>query len=141
MLKSYVWSTLLYGSEAWTLSKTLKNRIEAFEMWCYRRMLKIKYTEHVPNDLVLIHASAQRNLLNICHERKLRYFGHIVRAEGIQAKICLGKINGKRARGRQKLQWSTEIFQLANTSSIYELVEFARDRARLRVMAANLQID
>ena len=81
-LKCYIWSTLLYGAETWTLSQSLKNKIEAFEMWCYRRMLKISYTEHVSNDVVLIFAGAKRTLLKLCLKRKLEYFGHFVR-EGV----------------------------------------------------------
>ena len=139
MLKCYIWSTFLYGAETWTLNQDLKNKIEAFEMWCYRRMLKIKYTDHVSNDLVLAIARDQRKLLKVCHERKMRYFGHLVRAGGMLANICLGKIEGRRARGGQRMQWSKEIFKLAGVNSVGELVALARDREEWRIMVANPQ--
>ena len=79
LLKCYIWSTLLYGCETWTLSKTLEKRIEAFEIWKFRRILKIAWANHKTNDEVLNMAKCKKSLLNIIMKRKLQYFGHIIR--------------------------------------------------------------
>ena len=143
LLNCYVWSTFLYGSEAWTLTKTLKDRINAFEMWCYRRMLKVSYKEHVSNELVLIWAKTQRKLLTVCLDRKLRYFGHIVREEGQMANVCMGKISGKRARGRQRAKWTDNIFEHfggeEEKPNLGQLVGLARERRIWRSMVSNPQ--
>ena len=63
LLKCYVWSVLLYGCEAWSMSKAMKKRLEAFEMWCYRRICRVSYTDHMSNDAVLLHMSTSRKIL------------------------------------------------------------------------------
>ena len=78
-MKCYVWSILLYGLEAWTLKVSTMNKIEAFEMWCYRRILKIPWTDRVTNEDVLRSVSKERELLKIIKVRKTSYFGHIIR--------------------------------------------------------------
>ena len=121
------------------MSKSMKNRINAFEMWYYRRMLKVKYTEHISNSLILIWANANRELLNTCRIRKMKYFGHILRAEGQLATICMGKLEGKKARGRQRLLWTGDIFDWAGTTSIRELCNLAKNRQEWRAIVANPQ--
>ena len=96
LLKCYIWSTLLYGCETWTLSKTLEKRIEAFEIWTFRRILKITWANHKTNDEVLNMAKCKRSLLNIIMKRKLQYFGHIIRKSSLQRLLLEGKVDGKR---------------------------------------------
>ncbi|KAG1714892.1 Vacuolar protein sorting-associated protein 8 [Nymphon striatum] len=85
LVKCYIWSTLLYGAETWTLTKIMMTKIEAFEMWIYRRMLKISYTEHRTNEFVLRKIEAKRSLMNTIKKRKCTYFGHIMSKEdGLQ---------------------------------------------------------
>nr|CAH7754601.1 unnamed protein product [Callosobruchus chinensis] len=110
MVKCHVWSVLLYGAEAWTLKAAAFNRIEAFEMWTPRRMLKISWTEHVRNDDVLRMAGLEdRELFEHNQKRKISYLGHIIRGERyeFQRLILQGKIEGER-RGigrKKKLSW------------------------------------
>nr|CAH7758272.1 unnamed protein product [Callosobruchus chinensis] len=86
MVKCYVWSVLLYGAEAWTHKAAAMNRIEAFEMWTLRRMLKISWTEHVRNDDVLRMAGLEdRELFKHIKKRKISYLGHIIRGSDMNS--------------------------------------------------------
>ena len=79
MLDCYVKFVMSYGCESWTYSKTIQNRIDAFQLWCYRRMLKIRYTDHVTNTRVKEIIGVERNWSEDLARRKLRYAGHIMR--------------------------------------------------------------
>jgi len=79
LIQSLVWPILTYGAEAWTLSKDLRCSIEAFEMQCYWRSMKISYIEHVTNEEVLERVEQNRKLLAMVKTRKLKYFGHFIR--------------------------------------------------------------
>ena len=80
-LKYYVWSTLLYGSEAWTLRSKMLNKLQATEMWFLRRMQRISYKEHVSNVEVIRRANTKRKLLNEMVNRQVKFFGHVMRKE------------------------------------------------------------
>ena len=99
-LRCFVWSRLLYGTEAWTLSADSRRKLEAFELWCYRKMLRISYVERVTNEEVLNRVGSQRTILNLHRSRKLRYFGPAVRGEGRLVELVSGKIAGRRVKGR-----------------------------------------
>ena len=79
LTKCYVWSTLLYGAETWTITKALTKRIEAFEMWTYRQMLRISLKEHKYNEGVLNIMKTNLKLMKIIKKRKCEYFGYIIR--------------------------------------------------------------
>ena len=83
LLQCYIWPVLFYGCEAWSVSKATFKKREAFEMWCYRRMLRISYKDHITNGTVLLHVGTSRQMVNIYRCRKLWYFGHVVREGGI----------------------------------------------------------
>ena len=139
LLECYVWSVVLYGSETWTLSKAMQARLGSFEMWCYRRILKISYKEHISNATVLSRIKSKSKLLKIHKQRKFKYFGHMIRAEGRLSVVCMGKIEGKRARGRQRLSWMDEVTNMAGSRDLRELLSKAKDRWRWRAMASNPQ--
>ena len=109
LTKCYVYSVLLYGSETWTLNRNLEKKIEAFEMWIFRRMGKISWTEKKTNKEVCAMLNIQPTLLKTIQSRKLKYFGHIKRHHTICKEILEGKIEGKRARGRQRRTWLDDI--------------------------------
>ena len=88
--KCYIWSTLLYGAETWTLTKVTSDKLEAFEMWLYRRMLRISWKEHKTNGEVLHKMKTKRSLLNTIKKRKCQYFGHIIRGNGVQRLLMEG---------------------------------------------------
>ena len=82
--KCYIWSTPLYGAETWTLTKVTSDKLQAFEMWLYRRMLRISWKEHETNREVLHKMKTKGSLLNTIKKRKCQYFGHILRGNGVQ---------------------------------------------------------
>lgn len=131
MLKCYVWPVLLYGMEAWTLKVTSINKLEAFEMWTLRRMLRIPWTDRVRNEEVLNRAQLEdRQLFEYVKSRKTAYLGHILRGErySFQQLILEGKIEGRRGIGRKKLSWLRNIRQWTGIRNYETLRNAARNR-------------
>ena len=83
LIKTLIWSIATYGAETWTLNQEMIRRIESFEMWCWRRMLKVKWTEKKTNAEVLKEANVERSLLTSIKKRKHKWLGHIMRHEGL----------------------------------------------------------
>ena len=106
LVKCYVWSMALYGAETWTLRATDQKRLESFEIWCWRRMEKISWTEHVRNEKVLLRVNEQRNILHDIRKRKAKGIGHILRKNCLLQQVNEGKIRGEievtRRRGRRR---------------------------------------
>ena len=106
LVKCYVWSMALHGAESWTLRATDQKRLENFEMWCWRRMEKIIWTDHVRNEEVLLRVNEQRNILHEIRKRKANWIGHILRRNCLPQKVIEGKIKGQievtRRRGRRR---------------------------------------
>ena len=102
ILKCLVWPVMFYGCEAWTLRKEEENKINAAEMWFYRRLLRIQWTKIRTNDSVLQELSVEREALNIIIKRRLKYVGHANRNSktDLMTAILQGKVEGKRNRGR-----------------------------------------
>ena len=129
ILKCYVWSTLLYGCETWTLSDNIIKRLNAFEMWTYRRMLRISWTDKITNESVLQTINNPLQITNIIKKKKLQYFGHLMRHNNISRTLLDGHINGKRSRGRPRAMWSHNIIEW--TGKNYEnAVRTAKDRKK-----------
>jgi len=127
LIQALIWPIVTYGSEAWTLNKELCENIEAFEMQCYRRSMRISYTEHVTNDEVLRRVGQDRKLLGQVKSRKQKYFGHITQQSSLEKNIMIGTMPGKRRQGGQKKQWLDDITQWSGKSLI-ETVRLAEDR-------------
>ena len=98
---------LLMG--AWSLSKVLEQKIEAFEMYCYRRMGNISWKDKVTNESVLKKIKCKRSLLKDVQKRKLRYYGHIKRRNNILTTAMEGRMKGKRPRGRPRISWFSDV--------------------------------
>ena len=139
LVKTYVWSTLLYCCELWTISSTMQKRLEAFEMWCYRRILRISWTERKTNEEILNMMDIERSLILTIRKRQLTYFGHLSRHNGIQKDILDGRVPGTRARGRQRQKWTDGLQRVTGLQG-YELRRRAEDREKWRSMVANLRI-
>ena len=103
LVKSLVWSILLYASEAWTIMKSDINRLEAFEMWCWRRILKIKWTDRINNERVLETVGEERKLIGIIQNRKRKWVAHSIRHNNLLRLVLEGRIPGKRSRGRKRI--------------------------------------
>ena len=137
LVKCYIWSTLLYGAETWTLTRAMIGKIEAFEMWIYRKILKISYTEHRTNEYVLQKMNTRRSLMNTIKQRKCVYFGHLIRGEGLQRLLLEGKFNGKRERGRPRFTWFSNIKEWTGMNYA-EAIRKAQHREDWASMTANL---
>jgi hypothetical protein len=140
LLKCYVWSTLLYGAETWTISQKMNKRLEAFEMWSYRRMLRISWTKKVSNKEVLQLIHAKRSLIRLIRTKKLKYFGHMIRQDKIQRALLEGKINAKRGRGRPRVNWTTNIKDWSG-KSYAAAVRTAQQRDDWRTIASNPRME
>jgi len=109
LVKCYIWSVPLYGAETWTLRAVDQKHLESFEMWCWRRMEKIRWTDHVRNEEVLLRVKEQRNILHETSKRKANWIGHILRRNWLLQSVIGGKIKwgikvtGRRGRRRRKL--------------------------------------
>ena len=102
VLKSYIEPILVYGCEAWTISGQLERTLEATEMWFIRRMLRIPWTARKTNEDVLTEANHNRQLITNIRRRQAKFIGHIMRKGELEHTVTTGKLNGKRARGRQR---------------------------------------
>ena len=132
----YVWSTLLYGVETWTITNAMRNRISAFEMWTYRRMLRISWKDKITNEDVLKMVNNQDRLMRKIQIKKLKYFGHIIRQESLHRSILDGKVCGTKGRGRPRARWTSNVCKW--TGRPYEeAVRRAQDRLEWRTIASN----
>ena len=96
-------------TKTWKVCRAMHKRIEAAEMWLYRRMLKIPWPDEAVNEEVTRRANTNRELINMIQKRKLKFFGHLVRLNNIHRTLLEGKIKGKRSRGRPIIQWIDNI--------------------------------
>jgi hypothetical protein len=92
LVKYYIWSIALYGAETWTLQAVDQKHLESFEMWCWKRMEKISWTDHVRNEEVLLRVKEQRNILHEIRKRKANWIGHILRRNCLLQWVIEGKI-------------------------------------------------
>ena len=106
LVKFYIWSMALYDAETWTLRAADQKHLERFEMWCWRRMEKISWTDHVRNEEVLLRVNEQRNILHEIRKRKANWIGHTLRRNCLLKQVIEGKIKGEmevtRRRGRRR---------------------------------------
>ena len=107
-----------YGSESWAMTKNDRKRVDAFEMWCYRRLLRVSWKDKRTNDWVLSKVGCELMLRKTIDSRKLRYFGHISRKDGsIEKVIMQGTVEGSRGRGRPSTSWTDDIKRNSETKS------------------------
>ena len=114
----------MYGCESWTIKKTELQRIDAFELWCWRRLLSIPWTARRSNQPILKKISPEYSLEELMLKLKLQYFGHLMRrTDSLEKTLILGKIEGRRRRGQQRMRWLHDI-----TMSLSRLQELVMDR-------------
>ena len=142
VIKAYIWSTLLYGCETWTINKEMEKRLEAFEMWCWRRMLRISWTERRTNDSVLEEIRKPRELMKIIRTRQLNFLGHVMRREAMENISLTGRISGSRGRGRPRTKYMDGIKQvIPGGLSAGEILQMTRNRLEWKSMIANVFSD
>ena len=125
LVKGMVFPVVTYGCENWTIKKAERQRIDAFELWCWRRLLRVPWTAKRSNQSILRETSPGCSLEGLMLKRKLQYFGHLMRRTDSLAKILmLGKIEGRRRRGQQRIRWLDGITDLIDMSlsKLQELV-------------------
>ena len=97
---------VMYGCENWTIKKAKHRRIDAFELWCWRRLLRVPWTARRSNHSILKEISPGCSLEGLMLKPKLQYFGHLMRrADSFEKTLMLGKLEGRRRRGRQRMRW------------------------------------
>ena len=107
----------MYGCESWTIKTPEHRRIDAFELWCWRRLLRVPWTERRSNQSILNEISPGCSLEGLMLRLKLQYFGHLMRrADSLEKTLMLGKIEGRKRRGRQRMRWLNGIIDLMDLS-------------------------
>ena len=141
-LKSYVWSTMLYGCETWNISSPMQRKIEAAEMWFLRRMLRISWTEHATNESVLQRAGTRREMMRTIRQRQMRFLGHIIRDGKLENVCATGRIEGRRGRGRPRLKYMDTLARAVGGGlRAVELLQLANSRIQWRSMVDNVPWD
>ena len=106
LVKAMIFPVVMYRCESWTIKKAEHWRIHAFELWCWRRFLRVPWTARRSNQSILKEISPECSLEGLTLELKLQYFGHLMqRADSFEKILMLGKIEGKRRRGQQRMRW------------------------------------
>ena len=105
VVKAMVFPVVMYGCESWTIKKDEHRRIDAFELWCWRRLLRVPWTARRSNQSILKEISPECPLERLMLKLKLQYFGHLMqRADSFEKTLMLGKIEGRRRRGRERMR-------------------------------------
>ena len=106
LVKAMVFPVVVYGCESWTIKKAERQRTDAFELWCWRRLLRVPLTARRSNQSILKEISLGCSLEGLRLRLKLQYFGHLMwRADSLEKTLMLGGIRGRRTRGRQRMRW------------------------------------
>ena len=139
ILKTYVWSVMLYGCESWTVNNEITNRFVAAEMWFFRRRLRISWMDKVTNKEVLRRDEVHRELLQQVRKRQMAFLGQGYRKDDLERQVLTGRIHGKRDRGRQRMKFLRSLNNWATmgTKSRTDVLRAAERHEDWRCMTAD----
>ena len=129
IVKAMVYPVVMYGYESWTIKKAEHQSIDAFELWCWKRLLRVPWTARRPYQSILKEINPEYSLGRLMLKLKPQYFGHLMqRANSLEKTLMLGKIEGRKRRGQQRMRWLDSAINMMDMS-LSRLWEMVKDRA------------